>query len=599
MSRVTAAGGGEQDRAGEVALLAVLGGAFGATVLILTSPDRYDGSTGTVFSGLVGFTYLATGAVARRRAPRNAVGLLMMLVGIGWFAEDVQISGDPLLHTVGLFTRAASGGFLTHLVVAYPDGEYRSVWERRLVIAAYVIVFAVVPAASVFDDSSVTNLLLIHSFRGFGAGYDVVQGAMGVAVVVVLVAHWRAAAGNPAARERLAPVLAVGLLGAVVSALRAASPHGGWLRLLLGQLSHGSMVALPIAFLMGVLRVRLGRRGVVDLLVRLPGSSPDELQALLAKALRDPSLRVGFHRPDHGGYVDAAGRPLRPASGQVATPVERDGRAVAILLHHPALREDPHRLAAVGSAAALELDNQRLAAEVRAQLIDVQASRARLVAAEDQARRELERNLHDGAQQPVVATALELNMARGILRRRPEPDEELAPILARCAAYVEEASARMRLLARGIHPAADGDLRTPLEELIGRSPFPIRLSGRPVPSLPPLVATAAYFVVSESITNAQKHAHASSITIEVEYSTEPVAADPTEDDQDLAGRVTELRLAVIDDGVGGAVCDDGPDSGTGLVGIRDRIDALGGEFELESPPGEGTVVRMTLPVAPR
>jgi signal transduction histidine kinase len=320
-------------------------------------------------------------------------------------------------------------------------------------------------------------------------------------------------------------------------------------------------------------RVRLGRTAVADLLVRLPQSEPEQLRDLLATALGDPSLRIGYVRVDGSDLVDLEGRPLVVPPGQAVTVVEREGRRVAALVHDPALREDRHVLRAVTSAVALELDNQRLAAEVRAQLAEVRASRARIVAAGDEQRRRVERDLHDGAQQRLVTVALVLRLARQRAERATDPDPELARLLDRGAEGLEDALAELRELARGIHPAVLSEARLvpALRALAGRSPVPVEVDADDLPPLPAPVEATAYFVAAEAVTNALKHANATTIRITLR-----------------CGEV--LDLTITDDGVGGADLL----RGTGLLGLRDRVSALDGELTVHS--GLGTTVRATLPV---
>jgi signal transduction histidine kinase len=233
-------------------------------------------------------------------------------------------------------------------------------------------------------------------------------------------------------------------------------------------------------------------------------------------------------------------------------------------------------LAAVTSAAALELDNQRLAAAVRAQMAEVKASRARIVAAGDEQRRRVERDLHDGAQQRLVTVALTLRLAR----QRLGADGEVDELLARSADELELALAELRELARGIHPSVLSDLGLlpALRALAARSPRPVEVVESDLPALPDITAATAYFVAAESVTNALKHADADHIRIEVGIRSRAVG--------------TSLWLAVVDDGVGGA----NPAGGTGLTGLRDRVSAVDGELTVRGALGAGTTVTAILPL---
>lgn len=557
----------------EAVALAVSGAAFGTYVLVVTAPGRDTTTTTILFSGAVGGLYLGAGLLARLRRPGNGVGLMMLLVGIGWFAEDLQISPDPVVHTVGLLVRSASSGFLIPLLLMFPDGLLRSRLDRVLAGAGYLTAFGLMPASVPFSTSVVQNLLLVHPVDWLRPATETVQFVMSGAVVAVLLARWTTA--TRPARRVLTPLFAVGLVGGLASALDAMLGTGpSRTHALLIDVAHVTVLLLPLAFLAGVWRVRMGRTAVADLLRRMPLASKDQLRDALARALGDTSVQVGFPTPDSTAYVDSRGRTLSAAPGQQASPLERNGRRVGVLLHDPALREDRYLLEAVVSAVALELDNQRLAAEVRAQLAEVRASRARIVEAGDEQRRRIEHDLHDGAQSKFVTALVTLRLARQRFANQPTPDAGLAELLDRIAALMGEGMDQLRDLAHGIHPAvlSETGLVAALEMFASRSPCPVRVSAAVVPDLPPPLAATAYFVAAEAVTNALKHAHATTIAIDVRH----------EDGV--------LHLAVADDGVGGA----DPDGGTGLLGLRDRVAVFDGEMTVSSTPHQGTIVSVTL-----
>jgi signal transduction histidine kinase len=254
----------------------------------------------------------------------------------------------------------------------------------------------------------------------------------------------------------------------------------------------------------------------------------------------------------------------------VASPIVVEGRvwgAMSVGLRRPRLPQDTEqRLAEFTELVATAIAN----AESRAELA---TSRARIVAAADQMRRRIERDLHDGAQQRLVSLALRLRAAQAAV-----PPELGAPgtDLDRAVAEVSEALDELREIARGVHPAilAKGGLRPALKMLARRSPIPVDLQLRAEARLPEHVEVSVYYVVAEALTNAVRHARASTVTVTVD-------AD-----------ATVLRLAVRDDGVGGAAFT----QGTGLVGLKDRVEALGGRLFVESPRGRGTSLRVELPL---
>jgi len=290
----------------------------------------------------------------------------------------------------------------------------------------------------------------------------------------------------------------------------------------------------------------------------------------LAQALGDPTLEVAYRLGD-GRYVDAAGglTELPHQADRAVTTVTAGGEEIAALVHDPALLDEPALVESVRATAALVLENERLAAEVRSKLAEVRASRGRIVAAADGERRRIERNLHDGAQQRLVT----LSVALGLEAIRANP--ATADVLVRAQNEVEQAIAELRDLARGIHPTLlrDEGLEAAVEALVRRTPLPVTLRGTVCDRLPDPIELAAYFVVSEALTNVIKHASATGASIVLER--EPAT----------------LRVAVIDDGVGGAQIQ----AGSGLAGLRDRLDALEAALSVESEPGEGTTVCAEFP----
>jgi signal transduction histidine kinase len=300
------------------------------------------------------------------------------------------------------------------------------------------------------------------------------------------------------------------------------------------------------------------------------------LRQTLARALGDPSLQIAF--PTSGGtYIDEEGHGFtlpEPSSGRSVTVIDDDDRPLAILIHDPALDEEEELLKAVGAVATLALENQRLHAEVKAQLDEVRASRARIVDAADEERRKVERNLHDGAQQRLVTLSLALRMAQE--RLGEDGDPAVGETLSDAAEELNVALIELRELARGIHPAilTEEGLGPALESLAERSPVPVTAAISLDRRLPPAVEATAYFTVSESLTNVAKYAEASSVRVTV-----------MDDDDD------RLIVEIADDGVGGADVS----KGSGLSGLTDRLAALGGDLSVVSPSGEGTTIRATIP----
>ena len=306
--------------------------------------------------------------------------------------------------------------------------------------------------------------------------------------------------------------------------------------------------------------------------LRLDREPPERIGAVLAEALRDPGLVVAFPRLRGEDWLDPYGSAVAIAPTRAMTLVGPIDEPTAVLLHDPVLDEDPDVLGAVSAAARLPLEIARLRVEVRGQLEDVRASRARIVAAQDAERRRVERDIHDGAQQRLVALSLTLQVAR----RRYDGGGavDLAELLDATSAELGSAVEELRELARGVYPAVlrEDGLGEALRALARRTPLPVEVAAE-IPRIDGGLEAAAYFLASEAVTNAVRHAAASRLVITAE----------------VIGDV--LCVRVTDDGIGGAAASDG----SGLAGLADRLAALGGSVRIESVPGEGTTVTGELP----
>jgi signal transduction histidine kinase len=296
-----------------------------------------------------------------------------------------------------------------------------------------------------------------------------------------------------------------------------------------------------------------------------------------SRTLGDPSLELAFWFPAERCYVDGDGAPVRLPEGdggRSATLVERDGQPIAALLHDPFLDNDVELVHSVCPAASLALENERLQAELRARLVDLQASRARLVGATDAERRRIERDLHDGTQQRLVSIAMSLGLLESKL---PAQEGEARPLLSETRHALTLALQELRELTHGINPPllVERGLSAALDELCRRAPLPthlrLELDGR----LPNAVESAAYFAASEALTNAAKHSHGREVRMTA------------------SGTGGVLTVEIADDGIGGA----STQGGSGLRGLADRVEALGGRFTVSSPPGRGTTLRAEIPCA--
>jgi signal transduction histidine kinase len=316
--------------------------------------------------------------------------------------------------------------------------------------------------------------------------------------------------------------------------------------------------------------------GLTDLVVELgPARRSPRARDALARALGDPTLEVAYWLDGARAWVDLEGRPVampRHDGRRASTMIEQDGERIAALVHDPALLDDPELVGAVRDAAGLMLANDRLEAAAAARLVDLRRSRGRIVAARDRQRAGVARRLDEGAARRLAAVAATVQEAG----RDPPPTGEQAELLDLIDEELALARGELEELARGIHPRVltEQGLAAALATLAERAPFAISVRA-PRERLPAPVEVAAYFVCSEAMANAAKHARATAVRVE------------------LAVRDGRVRVEVADDGVGGADVA----AGSGLRGLADRVETAGGRLSVVSPAGEGTTIRAELPCA--
>jgi signal transduction histidine kinase len=569
--------------------LAAVGFAFGLAVLALILTNGLLELRGAWAAGslLVGWSFIGVGLFAWGRRPDNRVGMLMAATGFVWLVSSAGISDLPLVFTIGNVLGAVFFAVAIHMLLAFPTGRLQSRAERWIVGAAYVLTTIIVFPLWLFADPESLdcddcpdNVLLVDDNETLvdtlGSILNLAGAILIGAMMVVLVRRWRST--PPAQRRFLVPVYSAGIALAILlivtvvfQALGGQGEEWPWIAAIV------PLGLVPYVFLGTLIRARMIQSGAVSELVARLNETPQrgELHEALARALGDPSLELAYWLPRDERFVDAAGHAVElpePESGRAVTRVERDGRYVAALVHDPILDEQHGHVEAVASAASLALENERLDAELRAKVEELRASRERMLRVGLEERRRLERDLHDGAQQRLVSTALNLRLARERLRDKPDSAEDL---LSSAGDELDAALEELRELARGIHPAVltDRGLATALETLAHRAPVPVELEAVPSERLPEAVELAAYFVVAEALTNVAKYAHASHARVSIEQEN---------------GRMV---VAVEDDGVGGA----DPEQGTGLRGLADRLGILEGRLEVDSEVGRGTTVTARIP----
>jgi signal transduction histidine kinase len=550
-------------------------------------------STSRAAAGVVAaWASLAAGMAVWSRRPGNWMGPLMVATCFALLARQLRYSHAALAFTA--FFALGELGFvlIAHSALAYPSGRVTDRSERRFLAAAYTTALAFPLAILLFHDEGVRlryfdrypreSLLLVSPQDGLARflenSYTVLAYGALAALLIVLVAR-RLRRATPRARWVLTPVL----VGVVVAALWAvynsvvafSTGPPGFVAHNIFWWQIAGLIALPVALFFGLIRSRLAHADVGDLVLQLEKTPPGEIRDALAAALHDPTLEVVFWLPERGEYVDADGRPVelpRDRHDRAVTRLDHDDEPLAALIHDPTLRYEPELIDAAAAAARLALENARLQAELQAQLAKVKESRARIVAAGDDQRRRIERDLHDGAQQRLVALALELKSAERRLDRGADPDVER--LLASAAEEVQVAVEELRQLAGGIHPGilTQGGLAVALAALANKAPVPVTVDVE-LDRLQPELEATAYFVASEALTNVAKHAHASSASIRASVEN------------------GKLVIEVADNGVGGAAAN----GGTGLRGLGDRVEAQGGRLRIESPRGGGTRVVGEIP----
>jgi signal transduction histidine kinase len=480
---------------------------------------------------------------------------------------DLEWANSHALWTLGFLLEGLWAAFLVQLVLTFPEGRPWSRPAGIAILAAYTLALGGQLAGGLVA-ADTRDLLSVTSHPSVADAIDHVQeiSGVGVALVVLFLVLQRAPAMGRPARRAQGPLL----LAAAITAL-AGLVWLGWMIAAdariptLETIARAAATTIPLGIVVGIGWSRLRRPQASELVVELRSEAATPMRERLAGALGDPTLEVAY-RLDDGRYVDAAGRPidLPRRADRAVTAVTAGGEEIAALVHDPALLDEPALVESVRATAALVLENERLAAEVRSQLAEVRASRGRIVTAADAERRRIERNLHDGAQQRLVTLSVALGLAAS------RADRAAADVLSRAQDEVEQAIGELRELARGIHPTLlrDEGLTAAVEALARRAPLPVTVQSSVRDHLPDSVELAAYFVASEALTNVVKHASATQASVLLER--EPAT----------------LRVTVKDDGVGGARIT--PESG--LAGLRDRLEALDATLSIESKAGRGTTV---------
>lgn len=488
----------------------------------------------------VGLAFIGAGIEAADRRPDSFAGQLMIAVGLAWFVRLTGAIENDVAFAIGVATKTLYLAVLGHLLVTYPSGRITSRWQRVVVGVAYLL--TVPPNVGwllLTEVERPQNTVVIREVPSPDVPtIAVVVMISGIVLLSALLARMvtRWLRSGTVTRRDLGPVVWGGaaiVLTVVVTYVAALLGLPSAVQVALQWSTEVVLVGWPLALLYGLVRARLDRSAVGELAVSLGAGLPDDLRSVLARTLHDPSLEIVY------GEVAPSFRGV--------TYLEAGGTRLAALVHDPAL--DPVFVRAVAASAALAVQN-----ELRAQ---------RIVEAADEARRQVERDLHDGAQQRLVSVLLTLRLAESSPELLTAAREELARALD-----------ELRELARGIYPVllTDAGLGPALLSLVERSAVPAVLVGMPAERLSPVAERTCYFVVAEALTNAAKHAQAREVRIDVTRVDGLVAVE------------------VSDDGVGGAA---------ELRALDDRVAAAGGRLSVRSSAGRGTMVRAEFRDLPR
>jgi signal transduction histidine kinase len=502
----------------------------------------------------VGWTLIACGLIASSRRPQSRIGLLTALTGFAWFLGTLAGSDVDAVATLGSALLTIHRGPLFHAIVGYPSGRV----SGRVGIVVVTTCYIYAATAPLARNSVVTIIVVLMVLATTIRGHRLAAGPDRQARVTAIVA---------------AAAVALPLGGGSLGRLLAAGPDAE--RAVLWGYEAG-LVLIALVFLVDLLRARWADAAVTRLVVDLgDDTEAGTLRGRLARALGDRSLAIAYWLPEANSYVDEAGAPVQlpgAGSGRAVTVIEQQGDRIAALVHDPTVLDDPGLIGAVASAARIAFSNVRLQAEVRRHVADLDASRRRIIETNDAQRRRLQQEIRLGVGQRLTEVQGHLDLA---LREAGSPlDRAVSASLENAERVLYETQVELQELAAGIHPAllTEQGLGPALSSLAQRAAVPVRLVVR-VDRLPAAIETAVYFLCSETLTNVGKYARASRADVEVR----------------AEGHL--LTVLIADDGVGGA----NPSGGSGLKGIADRIEALGGRLLVESPVGKGTRLVAKIP----
>lgn len=534
---------------------------------------------------LVFLVYLGAGAWAWYRRPSNRMGTLILWGGFAVFVGGLPNTDIPILAAAGQIGATLVLAVIVHLLHAFPSGRLRGRVSQLSVATAYVTSLLLQAPGYLFSPGGSAPDLFIGENPSLVAAGGAVQQLAGATVMlttaVVLVG--RLIRADNQRRRVLVPLFAYG------AAVMLFIPFSGQILDLLGHPSAEvqtwlqllAIGGIPVAFTWGMLVGGFAKTGELQELGSWLGATGAERPALthaLARVLGDPSVQISFWVPRREVFVTEDGSVAENQGGdsnRARVHVELDGRVIGAISYDSSLISTQEPVREAGKVVALAMDRERLTAELRRSHTDLQRSRERLVDAADQERRRLAQDLHDGLQMHLVLLALDAQKLANTLGGS-EPDAGAPQRATTLRKGIDSAAADLRSLVHAVMPAAliERGLAAAAEDLVDRMPVPTTLElGIGSRACSPAVESTAYFVLAEAMTNVLKHAHATSVRISLHL---------VED---------WLRMEIHDDGGGGARLS----GATGLRGVMDRVDVLGGQTSLVSQLGEGTHIVVELP----
>lgn len=528
--------------------------------------------------------YLLAGLLAWYHRPSNRMGALILLAGGAVFLGGAGNTEIPLFVIIGTVGASLSLAVLVHLLLAFPSGELHGRLPRLTVGAAYVTAAVLQMPSYLLSADGPAPALVITDAPDLAEAGTAVQAAVGGAVLVLTAALLAVRLRQATAPERrvLVPLYGYGIVAMAVLlfSTRVMRALLDWGPEAVGVLQLATFLGVPVAFALAVLRGGVARTGELEELGAWLGAAGDEKPAIasaLARTLGDPSIEVWFWVPARSTFVDVDGVDIggaRSGERRGLEIVELDGCLIGAISYDEALMPDPELARTASRVVAIALDRERLTAELRSSRHALQLSRERLVEAADLERRRIAQDMHDGLQVKLVLLALEAQQMAGAAG--PGSGDQVAVRATALRRGIDDAAAELRGLVHSVMPAAliQRGLSAAAEDLVDRMPIPTTLHlGVVDGECSPVVESVAYFIVAEALANAVKYSQAQRIRVS------------------LVRREASLHIEVRDDGRGGARAP----GGSGLLGMAERIDVLGGTLVVDSEHGQGTHIVVEVP----